>query len=769
MSDDPRDEPIVDPLAEKPADPAPPPPRRVAPVEEAEPAPPPASDPDPDAVNEASLFFGISSQRLRRRARWAGALLLLSALLPHEFVDTSPLFLWDTLPELPIAAVVGSLAMPAAGLAILLASVLAKRATSLAVLVLTSFALVAVMYTLGGDRAAWDVFSMPESVSSRPAPALFALVLTASGAALAFRPGTRKLGRGLLVASVASALFFYLWPTRGEAPMSTLVRAFVSLPDLPSFRFQIGMLLLASIVLWPLFVSLLGLVYVKTPPRRDDPWLTVLATFGLPALLLMFAYRALIFAQAGLALLAYTFTILVVTGILALLSSAIVVAAEGASLNEAELEHAHRAQQAREIDPDRRQKRAKRTHDGLSLRTAAIVGATAFFALSITEWVLARPPKKGVEWQLSGATPEADRVYGSLFADWDHARRTWDSDVRHEASASGHLAVRKSAKDLGEAAKALDPKLAEAFLALTTESDDLDLAGRRFFRLIEDVNEASRKARLPYYIDPNIAVRESKEGVQRFFYASAFRIESVNRWDVDGRDFAALVVRPVSGGRTGHGLLGFSRDVQPFALVDLDEIEPYRADLEAAAQSKVCTTKAFPAPRSERAFSRCGEILADLVAESAGGVRDALELGTERHELQHQIDGPHLAMSSAVLERLGAYVPSFQDRVNRELSAYVAELTAEGLAPKLELVHLAQFVLGERGGAYHHASVIVFEALSGKKIRHGVEPEGEVDFDVFEDVLSHLATLSDDELRAKGRDAYAKLFNAKLVSPTRIR
>jgi hypothetical protein len=173
--------------------------------------------------------------------------------------------------------------------------------------------------------------------------------------------------------------------------------------------------------------------------------------------------------------------------------------------------------------------------------------------------------------------------------------------------------------------------------------------------------------------------------------------------------------------------------------------------------------------RAERAFDACGDVLARLVEEAGGGVKDALLLGTERHELQHQIDGPHLAMSSSVLERLGAYVPSFQDRVNRELSAYVAELTADGMAPRFELVHLAQFVLGEPGGAYYHTAVLFFEALSQKRLRSGVEPRGELDYGDFKDALVDLASLPDADLRAKARKAYKKLFGAELAEPTRAK
>jgi hypothetical protein len=603
---------------------------------------------------------------------------------------------------------------------------------------------------------------MPESISTRPAPALLALALTSAGAALTFRESSRKLGRGLLAGAIASAVFFYAWPARGEAPFATVLRALVSLPDLPSARFQVGVVLLVFIILWPLMVALLGVVFLRSVPRREEPWLSVLATFGFPALLFMFAYRALVFAQAGLALLAYSFTILVVLGILALVGSALVVAGQAASLAPSELSAAFAA-------ADEARGGAKKERRGLSPRASAIVAAATFLALSVVEWVLARPPKKGVEWSLAGATEEADHLYGPLFSEWDRARRVWDAEVRREASASGHLEVRRSAKDLVDAAKKVDPGVADALVALTSESDDLDLAGRRFFRLIEDVNEASRRARLPYYVDPTVALRESKDGIRRLFYASTFRIDSVNRWDVGGRELATLVVHPVSGGRASHGLLGFSRDAQPFALVDVDEIEPYRKELEEAHARGACSTQVSPPYDAEKAWAACGDLLSSLVEGAGTGLGDALVTGTERHELQHQIDGPHLPMSGAVLGRLGAYVPSFQDRVNRELSAYVAELTADGLAPKLELVHLAQFVLGEPAGAYHHTAVLAFEALSGRTLRRGVEPEGKVDYDAFADVLTELGRLDDAALRRSAERAYRKLYNVDLAAPRRLR
>lgn len=713
-----------------------------------------------EAVNEHALFFGISSDRLRRRARWAGAFLLLSILLPHELVESSPLFVWDILGELHPSAILAVLALPLAGVAILLASVIAKRSTSLAVTVLACFTLVPIFFQLGGDRAAWDAFSMPESVSNRPAPALFALAFTSAGAVLSARPRARKIGRGFLLAGVTSALFFYAWPARGEAPASTLFRAISTLPDLPGFRFQLGMIFLSLLVLFPLVISLLGLIYVKHPPDRPDPWLSVIATFGLPALLVMFAYRAMAFAQESFALLAYLATILIVIGVLALVSSALTVVGEAASLGRDELWGATAPASA----PSGIGAARAKARGGLKLQIAATIGAALVVSLSVTEWILSRPPSKGAEWKLSASTDEADEVYGKLFVDWDRARRAWYAEVKKESSSTARLQTKKTSRDLIEGATKLDKGVAGALKIFAEESEDVDMPGRKFVRLVDEVNEASRRAGLPYYLDPSVSLEQTKEGVRRHYYASAFRIDTVNRYEVGSDVFATLLVRPISGGSGGHGWLGYSRDAQPFAIVDIKSIDNYFSDVELAVAQGSCSPHVLAPARAEGALSICGDELDRVMRDAGSSARDAIITGTERHELQHQIDGAQLAMSGAVLKRLSAYVPSSQERVNREVSAYVAELTAEGLAPRFALLHLASFVVGDPTGIYHHAAVIVFEGLSGRKLWDGLDPR-EVDFYEFRDALKDLTKLSEDDLRKTARSTYKKLYGIELVDP----
>jgi hypothetical protein len=689
--------------------------------------------------------------------------LILSALLPYDFVGTAPLFLWDVIGELPLASVLATLAMPIAGVAILIATVAAKRASSLAVTVLAALALVAVFFQLGRDRAAWEVFSMPAAVTNRPAFAIIALAMTAAGANLAFRPATRRLSRYILGGAVFAAVLFYVLPTRGEAPISTLWRALVSLPDLPDVRFQIGMVLIAIIMLWPLAVPLAGLIYLRRPPSKDDPWVSILATFGLPALLLMFVYRVLVFAQAGVAVLAYILTILVVAALLAITGAAIVVLGESVSLAESVQQAAH------ELGPDSEAEK-RRTSFGLKLPVAAAIAAGVFVFLAGAEWVLARPPKKGVEWKLSGGSDQAEKVFADAIPSWQMRRTNWQETVKDQANAAGRADMREAAHNLVLSAKDVDPGLATSIASLTDESEDLDLAGRRWYHLVEQVNEASRKARLPYYLDPSVLIREQTDKggenvkVERSFRVYPYRIDTVNRYDVEGRDFATLMVRRLGYARDGHNRLGFSRDVQPFALVVLDEVDDLSSELESDALNSSCGRAIVTSRDGQMAYSVCAGETGKLVAEvGIGGVRDAVLAGTERHELQHQIDGPDLELSKVVLRRLSAYVPSFQDRVNRELSAYVAELTAEGASPRFGLLVLAPFVFGDKNpGPYHFAAVFTFEALSGKRIRRGAEPYGDLEFDKFADVFQDLMARSDDQLRRKAREAYHDLYGSDL-------
>lgn len=723
-----------------------------------------------DAEHERGLFFGITASRLRSRARWASVVLMFAALLPYDAIDGSPLFLWDLASELAPAAIVAALAMPLAGLAILIALIMTKRAASLAAAVLGALLAVAVLRKLGAERSAWDAVSLPESLSARPAGALSALALTAAAANLSFRRHTQKLVPFAVGAAGIAALYYYAWPGRGEAPLVAIGRALAFLPELPDFRYQLGTLMLVSLTLWPLLVTLMGVLLLRAPASKDEGWLSLVANWSFTAWLLLLAYRTLIMSQATVALVGYLGGVAIVTGVVALMSASIGALVEGFFVEHGDEVPLSRSQALAELDagPDPFTGGAARPaaseRAGLPTRVACMVAGGAVVVLGAAQAVLARPPEKGTEWTLSERSDGADRVYGELLLDWGRTRRNWDFAVRHESGAQERLDVKASGKDLVKAAKELDPEVGAAFEALTEESDDLDLAGRKFARLVTDLNDATRKAKLPYFVDGSVALQETKEGFRRHFFAFAYRIEGVNRWDVDGRELATLQVRQLGHQRDSHVRLGFSRDADPFALVVLDVTDTSAADFAATAAMGDCTDQPVFHSELYSGLGKCGELVKAAFAGQELEMRAAVVAATERHELQHQIDGPHLPLASAVSTRLAGYAPDYQDRVNREVSAFLAEMTAEGFAPRLTLWHLAKYQLSSDQGTYPRTALICFESLVGRSILHGHEVDGDKLWEAWRELFG----MGDDELRVRAQKTWKELYDAELPTPKKI-
>jgi len=361
--------------------------------------------------------------------------------------------------------------------------------------------------------------------------------------------------------------------------------------------------------------------------------------------------------------------------------------------------------------------------------------------------VLSRPGTKGVSWPLSKPSPPADALFGELLPKWAKDRARWSRYAGKVASATELAETRASANQVLKAARALDPELGRAVTELVTGSSDLDVAGRRWFRLLENVNEASRRRKWPYYLDPAIGSVRRGGRRERVLSLHPYRIERVDGARFDDTDYALLTVRSLGEARSHYRFLGFSRDVQPFALVVLDEVEPYAAALAKLATVEPPTCVEGDAPP---VFARCGKLLrASKPSELA--VRKLVE----RHELQHQIDGARFPVASVV--QASSIDPDAADRLNRELSAYLSEFDTAGVSPKLALVHLLPFALRHPDDPLHHVAQIVLAALAGDEPASAERSEAAVSrrFDA-------LAALPDDELRRRCRSAYAELFDSAL-------
>jgi hypothetical protein len=203
-------------------------------------------------MSERALFFNLAGERLRSRALWCSIILISSIVLPYEVVDGSPQWVFGIIRELPVAAVIAAFAPALAGVAILVARGLCKRVTSLAIAILTTLATAAVVIKVGADAAAWDVLRLPTSFAERPTPAILGLSLAGAGANLTFKEHARRDARVLLVAAFVLIAGYYAWPARGEAPLTTVVRALAQIGELPNVRFQIGLAMVAFFALFPL-------------------------------------------------------------------------------------------------------------------------------------------------------------------------------------------------------------------------------------------------------------------------------------------------------------------------------------------------------------------------------------------------------------------------------------------------------------------------------------------------------------------------------------
>jgi hypothetical protein len=476
--------------------------------------------------------------------------------------------------------------------------------------------------------------------------------------------------------------------------------------------------------------------------------------------------------QGGFALLAFRGTIATVAAVVALLSAAIVVSVE-AVVRRDDVEELDPVVDARELvglgtnplaAPRSLRAGATAVGAGLSTRTAAAVAAGAIAVLgSVSAW-LARPPAKGADWSITPATPKGDAVFGERLLAWTRVRRAWDfATKRAAAGAEQRIALKAAGKELGDAARELDPRVGEALAALTSSSDALDLQGHKWSRLVGDVNAASQAARQPYFLDPDVVVRVADGELQPHFFVYPYQVDELAHYDVDGRPFAALRVRQLGHDRETHFRLGFSRDEEPFALVVLDETERHGRELVELAKQGACRTN-FPANGDLHAgFVRCGELLAAATRGREAELADAVLAGTERHELQHQIDGPHLPLAGPVASLLEGYASESQDRVNREASAFLAELAGEGLVPRAGLLQLAHYLLDREivGGTYPMTAVVVFEALGSRSIRRGAA----VDPERFWALYGELFELPEAELRARARATWAELFDAPLAEP----
>ncbi len=339
-----------------------------------------------DERDASAMFYQMSAERLRARCLHAGLLLVLSVLIPYEMVYGRGIFVWSVFSELNTAAKIAALSPAISGALLILASVrttgggslLDLRPTSRAIAVIAIFLGVNVALVIGRQSSAWGILPLPDSLTTRPAPFVAVFSFTAAGAVLRFHARSRKVGSVLLLASVAAALTFYLWPSRSEIPAQTILRALVLVATLPDVRFQIGYGMVLLFVLGPFVISALGLVYLTRVPKREQPPVSIAAVWGVPALMLMFVYRAFIAGGVGIMTLTTAFFAVMLVFVVSLLATSLEVLLLGVTSPDGELG----------------------AFGGLNPVAAGAMATTLLVAWTATLTVLGRPAPKGTDWTL---------------------------------------------------------------------------------------------------------------------------------------------------------------------------------------------------------------------------------------------------------------------------------------------------------------------------------------------------------------------------------
>lgn len=640
----------------------------------------------PPPADEPSLFQPAEADALRRRAPWAALLIASTSLLPVETANDGARWLPGLLADLHRSSAWVLLAPALAAGVVVIAARRCRRADSLALVVLAALAALALMAAPARAVLAGDLLLAPPWLAGGLGPGLAAVGLAVAGAHLAGRPSARRAARACFLAAAVATLAHLAVPFGGEAPRSLLARVVPHVAAHSGPGNLLGVVVLAVVLVWPIPATAAVWARSRRPGERSilGPALAYGAPLPLAPLVVPVLAGGPWAASAAEVAAGFAGTL----AALVLLAGAVVVVAEA--------------------DPGE-------LVGGRSGAPRLLAAAAAPILAAVGTWAAARPTGDAPVWRLGPPSPAAERLFGASLPAWN------DRAVRRRDLAAAEREIEGRAREL-------DAGLGEALAAFVRASTRADLTELGWYRLTAGVNEAARRAALPYYVDPTARIVGEQ---RRWHRIDTYRIERVSRVRAGGRTVAALQVRALAPERGRLAALGFSRDLQPFAVVVLDEIAAYAAELSALSARGQCR-EPTPAGAEPEGLSRtCGELLAS--AARAGDLGAALLALTLRHEVQHQLDGLGMPDAPWVASRLAWAPIDHRRRVQRELSAYLAQMGAASPAASLTVVRLLRLSqLGQ--GVERDTAALALEALGGAL------PGGE------------------DALRERGRRAYRQVF-----------
>jgi hypothetical protein len=639
--------------------------------------------------------------------RAAGTLLVAVALLPIDTQHDGLCWAWQAARDLRLASVFALAAPALAGFALIALSAVHRPGPARAIAGLGVLAMLAGVAAHGVTALAWDLLPAPLAWGARPGLAVVAVALVVTAVRLRGDPMLRR--RAWIALGLAGALGVAWAASCSDlgTPLDVSARAVVHLVANGNRTSVLGGVALAVVTLWPLVAVALGGALVlaargRAPSSSSAGMLIALAA---PLSLSPFVQSMLddpFGARARPVVIAA-----------ALCSTAAAVIGAAGALGF--LARAH--------EPRRRVA-------GVSLAWIAVA-----LGASLAMQRAARPRDPPLVASLAAPTDAADELFGAALPAWNA--------VPQGREAAGALVSR---------GRALGDGLGDALAGLTGEDRGLGLAERRWYARVERVNAAAAAIGLPYYVEPSAIVVTPAESVRRWLRVDAHRIVATRSFVSEGTRVSTLHLRGLR--REGvDDTLGRSRDVEPHALIALDEIDAYAAELERLlsqailAQTPPSCAALSTSPAVDDAVRACGAVLAALAHE--GSLVSALVATTERHEVQHRLDGAWLPRSCWLDERLGLRPERERRTVQRELRAYLAQAAGPDPAPRLTLVRLARLALVARRGPDRDAASLALSLLSGTD-----SPAVGVPL---------LAPLDDAALRARARAAFRRIAGVPLA------
>jgi len=380
-------------------------------------------------------------------------------------------------------------------------------------------------------------------------------------------------------------------------------------------------------------------------------------------------------------------------------------------------------------DQNARSVQDARRHPGLWLATGRVrIPAAIAAAVLLTAGTTAlfrHRPKPDLTFKLGTPRADADQLFGTDLPRYIAALslNAQGKSAGSEESPKNRVLVQRVAQ-LRRSAERVDERLAGRVSTMIRVADKVDRTGRLWLDAVHGLNQRIRDIGLPYYVDGNglEVISRTSATIRQLFYVTTYRVERIVRLRARGRQYATLYVRRLDKLNIGGRRLGMVRHDEPFALVMVDAIdqsvdrrlELLRTDQSCGValwrpaelewpSSPIGTIDRLCAQSLSRLLENRGWQLEDHYHEALAQLRGRQRKATERHEIQHQVDGMDIPIPTELFELLPNASETQLTSVSQELSAHLAELaTDDSLATVWLLADMQGHLLAPKRGRAHY-------------------------------------------------------------------